>query len=174
MADARTLAKLTTEAMHQFNKRLKLACEEAAVTEVSLHAIDGEPVVTLFSEMVVATDEDVKEAREDGDTELKEGDLIPEEEPVTVQVGKVSCVNDDEATSTQKRFETIYGRAQGGVVKVLKDTCVRTEEVLIEAKKHYLPVSYTFFAVVSLIEPPPESDEAEADTRMESALRSPR
>lgn len=170
MADARTFVKLPAEKMSDFNKRLLTACEEDEVTTVMLHVIDGEPVVTLFSEILIANEEDVAEALDDDpDSTLKVGDELPEEPPVFVQVAKISCLSDELSKASQNRMETMYNRAGGQIVKLLKDSCSRFGFINHpDSKKDYYGEEViTYMAVVAYI---PEEDEGD-DERMEANLR---
>jgi hypothetical protein len=175
MADARTLVKLPIEKIGDFNKRLLSSCKEVEVTTAMLHVIDGEPVVTLFSEMVVATEEDVAEATEDleeGDKlDFKAGDLIPENDPVLVQICKVAAYDDKAAGTSHKFLESVFHRAEGQVVKVLKDTGSRFGWVQAADKSlHWVEEQFTYFAVLYL-DPDDLPPENEADARMASTLR---
>jgi hypothetical protein len=131
MADAQTYIKDPNESMIDFNKRMKTACEEMDVTDFQLVVVDGEPMVTLLSGMVPATEEDIEELKEaDPEAELPEvGDPIPEDDSLIVQCAKVSAMTPTtfdakggvaekgDALKSEKRLETLYVRANGGVVK---------------------------------------------------------
>lgn len=122
MADAVSLARSPDEKISAFNKRLLEACQQSPVTDVQLIVVDGQPVVTLFSEVVEATEEDVEEAKADGDTDIKVGDTIPENPPISVQVARVACATPEAATKTHSHLETLYQRANGEVVKQIHAT----------------------------------------------------
>lgn len=175
MADARTFFKLPNENMGAFNKRLRTACEEQDITNVMLHAIDGEPVITLFSEIFEATAEDVAEAKEeDPDSELKVGDDMPEEPPVFVQVAQVGCIDATVAATSQTRMETLYERAGGQVVKLLKDTCSHFGMLKTpgpNGKEFYGEETITYMAVVAYIPDEDDDDGGQDDAAMESNLR---
>lgn len=175
MADARTLIKLPNEKTGDFNRRLLSSCKEVEVTNAMLHVIDGEPVVTLFSEMIVATEEDVAEAADELDEgeklDFKAGDLIPENDPVLVQICKVAAYDDVAAGKTHKFLESVFHRAEAQVVKVLKDTGSRFGWAQAADKTlHWIEEQFTYFAVLYL-DPEDITEEPEADARMASALR---
>ena len=173
MADARTFFKNPDEKIVDFNKRLVIACDEQEITNVMLHVIDGEPVVTLFSEIFIATAEDVEEAREaDPDSDLKEGDDMPEEPPVFVQVAKVGCGSNELATLSQERMETLFNRAGGQVVKLLKDSCTRFGMIKVGGKEIYGQETTTYMAVVAYTDDD-EEDPSKDDATMEANLRRP-
>jgi hypothetical protein len=176
MADARTFVKLPSELMGAFNKRLLKACEDDEVTSAALHVIDGEPVVTLFSEIFEATAEDVAEAKdEDPDSDLKEGDDLPENPPIFVQVARTSCLDDVEATKSQDRMEKLYARAGGQVVKLLKDSGSRFGWYDRPGKKDekiWGEAVFSYMAVIAYI-PDDEDDDQDGDdeSEMENNLR---
>lgn len=187
MADARTLVKLPNEKPADFNKRLLVACREEGVevTNAALHVIDGEAVVTLFSEMVEATEEDVAETVEEAkaeaktagrpfkedDVDLEEGDLIPENDPVFVQVCRVAAYDDKAGGVTHKFLETVYERAEGQVVKVLKDTGSRFSWGQAPDKSmHWIEEHVTYFAVLYL-NPENIEPDVNAEERMAQNLR---
>ncbi len=136
MADARTLCMSPPEKLSQFNKRLREACDELAVTNFDLGVVDGLPVVTLLSEEVPATEEDVRKdaadraeaAQEEGykpdpeDKPLEVGDWIPTVDPMIVQVTKLSCADATQAEKAEDRCDMIYDRARGGISKHLMIT----------------------------------------------------
>jgi hypothetical protein len=152
MADAITLIKAPVEKMQDFNIRLKQSCESQPVTDVSIVVIDGEPAVTLFSEVVEATQEDVDEAKEDGQ-EIKLGEMIPEQAPMMAQVTRVSAVDAQAAAKSQDRMERLYERAGGSVIKQLHAEGSRAgfmvipdskpeQKAWVTAPEHYMLVAY--------------------------------
>ena len=163
MADACTLVKAPEEQMSKFNERLIAECREIAVTSVQMAIVDGQPCVTLFSEAVEATEEDVEEAKEvaeedGGKCELKVGDLIPSEEPVFVQVSPLHADNLERAAKSQSRMETLYKRAQGGVTAVLHATGkgivkindpVLKKDLFVEKDLHFAAVVYNPDSVIA-------------------------
>ncbi len=172
MADGMTLLKAPTENISAFNKRLKDACGIKPVTEVSLFVIDGEPLVTLFSELVEANEEDVAEAKEGGET-LELGELIPEEAPMIAQVTRVECLNDDLALKSQQRTERLFERADGGVQKLLCASGTvpiwvtspeKKTEHLVQQNVHYVLVAY-------LADGDDDGDGSKGDAKMERDLR---
>ena len=123
MADAFTLVKNPSETLGAFNKRLRKACgpDMPAVTEMSVCVVDGQPVVTLFSEMIEIEQADIDEAKEAGEDPLPVlGEVVPEEEPIIVQVSKLNCTTDEEAMASQKFLDVLYQRADGNVTKQLQ------------------------------------------------------
>lgn len=118
MADAATVVKAPEESLKDFNKRLFVTCGEFPITNVQLAVVDGQPVVTLFSESVEADEEDVQEAEEAGE-KIAVGDLIPAEDPVVVQVCTLRAASIDDAQKSQRRMDMLYKRADGNVTGVL-------------------------------------------------------
>jgi hypothetical protein len=173
MADASTLIKHPSEHMSAFNKRLAEACEKFEVTEVSLHVVDGQPAITLFSEILLATAEDVAEALdEDPDSDLKEGEEMPERPPVFVQVARIEVGNDEAAKKSQDRMEKLYDRAAGQVVKLLVATGVVYGYFTSPLKKEvYGEQSFTYNAVVAYIPDEDDEDGDDGDEEMEENLR---
>lgn len=163
MADAMSLCKLPNETMGAFNQRLRAACGEDSnpVTGVMLLVIDGEPLVTLFSELKEASDKDVADAKAAGDTELRVGDDIPESEPLVAQVVRVSAADDKEATKSQQRLEVLYERADGGVVELLNASGKRGMTDVT-----YILVSY-------LADDGEDEDEDDGEGEMENGVRTP-
>lgn len=121
MAEAMTLPKVPSESISDYNKRLAFACNEQPVTDVSIIVVHGQPVVTIFCEMVEADQEDVDEAKEDGE-EIALGTLIPSEPPLVVQVCAIDCSTVEAAVLSQKYMDRLYQRAAGGVTKTLNAT----------------------------------------------------
>ncbi len=118
MADAVTVAKCPSEKIGDFNKRLRETCEAQPVTDTSIVIIHGQPVVTLFSEMIEADEEDVAAAKEDGE-ELALGELIPSEDPLVAQVCAMDCSTDASAGKTQVYADRLFERSKGAVSKTL-------------------------------------------------------
>jgi len=114
MADAITLLKSPQEAMKAFNQRLLASCQEVAVTSVQMSVVSGQPVVTLFSEIVEADQEDVDKSN--GEIKLEE--LIPSDDPIYVQVCELKAGTTEEVTKSQNKMNILYGRADGGVTSV--------------------------------------------------------
>jgi hypothetical protein len=184
MADAMTCAKSPDETMKQFNLRLREACSNKnnPVTNVSIIVTHGEPVVTLFSEVHEVTEEDVKEAADEGEDPLTLGELIPDNEPLIAQVVKVSCASPEEAIKTQRRLETLYERADGGVIELLHATGSRfgfvplpgakdpkdpREQVYVEEPVTYVLISY------EVGDDDDEQDDSKGEADMETAVRTP-
>lgn len=160
MADAVTIIRAPEEPMSKFNIRMLDVCKEMPVTSAQLAVVDGQPCVTLFAEAVEAEQEDVEEAGEAAS--IKVGDLIPAEEPVYVQVCPLHADNLEKAATSQKRMETLYKRAQGGVTAVLHASGkgvvrvqdpVTKKEIFVEKDCHYVAVVYN----------PLEGDESSMD-----------
>lgn len=155
MADAMTLAKLPTEKMSAFNARLRAACDQQPVTGAQILVPDGEPVVVLFSEMVEATKEDVDEGAAE-----KAGELIPEKDPVVVQVARMQCDTDKAATRTQEHMEVLFTRADGAVVEILNASGKRAGWLEgPDKRQHYVQVPVHYVLVSYL----PDDDEGEGD-----------
>jgi len=109
-----TLIKSPDEALSVFNNRLAKASQEPdnPITNFDVTVVSGQPVVTLISELVEATSEDVE-----GDADLTLGDLIPESEPMIVQTCQVEAATDELAKKSESRLEKIYRRFGGDVIR---------------------------------------------------------
>jgi len=112
----KTLVKSSVETMKAFNTRLRDACENSPVTSFHAVVVDGQPVITLMSELSEADAEDVAEYKADGQN-IKEGDLIPIDLPICVQVGGVSAIGDD-AAETEHAHDSLNKRAQSECTEV--------------------------------------------------------
>ncbi len=170
MADAMTLPKVPNETISEFNKRLVKACQVQPVTDAGLVVIHGQPVVTLFSEMVDADQKDVDEAKEDGE-EIELGEPIPSEAPLVVQVCQLDCSTDDAAAKTQAYTERLYERAEGGVTKTLHASGSIFGFVEGPDKKSFYceqPISYM---AVAYFADQDEEDEGKADAQMVKDLK---
>lgn len=164
MADAMTLSKLPGEKSGQFNKRLLDACNDQPVTSAQLLVVDGEPVVTLFSETIEATDEHVKEGEAD-----ERGEMIPAGDPIIVQVTRASCETDKDAALTQQRMETLYNRADGAVVEILDAVGFRAGWVEDKSgKSHWVQIPVTYL-LVSYIAGDEDEDEDAAGEQADDA-----
>ena len=150
MADGMTIIKAPEEQMSAFNKRLLLSCGEVPVTSVQMTIIDGQPSLTLFSEIVDAEQDDVEAFAAEG-VVVKEGDPVPAEDPVHVQVTPLRAGNLAEVTKSQERMETLYKRADGSVTAVLHATGkgivkvhdpVTKKDTLVEKDVHYAAVVF--------------------------------
>lgn len=175
MADAMTLAKVPSEKISLFNKRLIEACNIQPVTDVSLIVVHGQPVVTLFSEMVEADQEDVDEAKED-DEEIELGELIPSEAPLIVQVCMLDCSSDEATGLTQQHTERLYQRAKGGVTKTLHATGSIfgfVEAPAPDKKAYYCEQTISYMLVASFAEEVEEdvANAAKADAQMAKDLQ---
>ncbi len=183
MADAMTLAKTPKEPIKAFNRRLRSACSDEGnpVTSVDITVVDGEPVVTLFSEMVEATEEDVADAKTAGE-ELKIDELIPDGDPVVAQVVMLSCATEEAATKTQEYTEKVYERADGGVRDIKYATGSRfgfvddpnDREKEKERRRQVYIQEQCQFMLVSYLADFDESDDKPGDEQaMEAGLRAP-
>lgn len=162
MADGISLVKAPEEQVSAFNQRLLSACGDFPITSVQLVVIDGQPMVTLFSESVEADEEDVEEAKEAGE-EISVGDLIPTEDPVVVQVTQVRADSLDAAKKAQDRMETLYKRANGGVTSVLHASGKGLQKIVDpQTKKISFDIREIHYAAV-VYNPSEEAEQAEAD-----------
>ncbi len=171
MADAVTMVKLPSESPSAFNKRLREACNMQAVTDASLSVVDGQPVVTLFSEMVAIEQKDIDEAQEAGDELPKLGEMVPEEDPIIAQVSKLSCVNDEEAAKSQAFMEKLYDRAQGNVVNLLYAVGSIFGFLKGPDGKDIYCEQAVNYALVSYVAEPDEGDQTGQDAKMDQTLR---
>lgn len=124
MADATILVKSPTEGMKAFNKRLIAACVEAPVTHAKAKVVDGQPMVKLFSDISIATPEDV----EDGLAE-KVGEEFLEAGPIMCAVCRVKARTEGDSNKSEERLDSIFEIA-GGLID--KDVSLSIEGVGIE------------------------------------------
>jgi len=164
MSEVMILLKDPNEDLKLFNKRIREVCGQTMVTDFELHVVDGQPMLSLFSGMIEADEEDVAEAKEEGE-ELELGALIPEDDPVVVQVcGAAALVpmeldangglvkgKEGDAALTEKRVDVICERAGDAVTKVRVATGSSYNWVTVPGKdagkKEWLPVTKTWIAV---------------------------
>ncbi len=173
MADALTIPKCPSEKVGDFNKRLKETCTMQPVTDASIVIVHGQPVITLFSEMVEADQEDVDAAAEDGE-ELKLGELIPSEDPLIVQVCSLDCSSDESAGKTQQYAERLFQRADGAVSKTLHATGRIFGFVeATDKKQHYCEqeISYMLVAYFAGVAEDEAGADDKADQRMAHELK---
>lgn len=171
MADAMTIIKCPSEEIGAFNKRLLANCQSQPVTEVSLHVVHGQPVVTLFSEMVEADEEDVEEAKEAGET-LTLGELIPAEPPLLAQICLLRGDTDEFSGKTQKFTERLFIRADGDVVKVLHgEGSIFGFIEGADKKPFYAEQRVNYMLVAYLADSGEERDEGAADQQMVKDLQ---
>ena len=171
MADAMSLAKLPSEKLSAFNKRLKQACDDQPVTGAQILVIDGQPVGTIFSEIVEAEQEDVDEGVAE-----KVGEEIPAKPPVIVQVARARCDTDEGAVKTQEHLETLFSRANGEVVEILHGQGSVSGWVEGPDKKQAYVSTPVTFLLVSYIQDEDDAadgDDGEAEQNLESRLRRP-
>ncbi len=112
----KTLVKSPVERMKEFNERLEKACKSAPITGFEAAVVDGQPVVTLMSELDYPSDEqlaDDKEAKGD----LKADDLVPIDDPICVQIGGIAASENGPA-QTEHAHDTLNNRAQGECTEV--------------------------------------------------------
>ncbi len=156
----KTLVRPPHEGMKEFNERLREACQSAPITSFKAVVVDGQPVITLISEVEEATDEDVANYKENGET-LTKGELIPIDDTLLIQISGMSSAG-DKAAGTEHAHDVLNRRADGECVDVEYFTgqFLRWEpdynDVIAQVAKpkHILvqgPV--TFAAIVSLQEP---------------------
>lgn len=109
-----TFVKSPQESLSTFNKRLAEACQDDdnPITGFDLLVVSAQPVVTLSSEMTEVTEDDVAE-----DDTLTLGELVPESDPMIVQVCLVEAGSDEQAKSTEVRLDKVYKRYQGDVIR---------------------------------------------------------
>lgn len=114
MSDATTLVRHPSEAMKDFNKRLRERCKETPVTDFDLVVVDGQVAVTLLAEEEPATEEDVAEAKaDDPESTLTVGDPLPVSTPLMVQVSLLDARTDQAAKHSQQRVDTLFQRGEG-------------------------------------------------------------
>lgn len=113
MASMKTLIKDPNEVMSAFNARLLKECSDAPVTDFHAVVTDGEPAITLLSEMIEVDEEMVAEAKENGET-LKLEELVPENDPIIVQVMKLGAYG-DYAAKAEHNAAALAKRAQGEI-----------------------------------------------------------
>lgn len=146
MADATTLICAPDESLKKFNKRIAAACgqEGAFVTSVNLDIVDGQPMVTLFSDIAEATEEDVAA----GEAE-KVGDPIFQAGPLVCAVSKVSAVSKDQAEKSEVHLEKIYDLAEEGLEDVSHESATYWQWVESPSggEPHYLPVRVSYVLV---------------------------
>lgn len=112
MSDIRTVAKSAAEGVKEFNKRLLKECEEMPVTSFEAVVADGEPVITLISELIQVDDEMIKE-----DSTLKLGDMVPDTDPIEVQILRIGTA-DKGAALAEQHTDVLNDRAEGEVEEV--------------------------------------------------------
>ncbi len=182
MSDALIAIKDPNEEMKNFNKRLRDACANTPVTDFELHVVDGQPMVVMFSGLVEADEDDVEEAKEASE-ELKLGDLIPEDDPVVIQVCQLRALvpmeldkdgalvkgKEGDAALTEKRLDTICERANDGITKVRVASGTSYAWVVLpgkdtekEKKREWLPVTTAFTAIAYINQNAPAVAEAPA------------
>lgn len=158
MADAVVCVKDPNENLKDFNARLKLKCKEAEVTDVQLLVVDGQPVVILLAGQVEADADDVADANDAGET-IKEGDLIPEDTPMIVQVCSVAALipastdpkgEEGDAATSERRCDSICSRASDGIIKIINANGTYYDWIPdpVDAKKpkQWLPKVRSFLA----------------------------
>lgn len=168
MSEAIICIKDPSETVKDFNKRLRDSCEQAPVTDFELHVVDGQPMVSMFAGMVEAEQEDVDDAQAEGE-ELELGALIPEDDPVLVQVCEVAALvpmeRDDkgelvqgkegDAAKSERKLDVLCERAGDAVTKI-RVSCgthygwVQTQKET--AKKEWLPISKSWIAIAHAVE----------------------
>jgi hypothetical protein len=113
------LIRTPSEKAGAFNLRLRQACslDEDPITDFQLDVVDGLPAVTLVSELVEATEEDVENKEEDDDFKL--GDMISAGDRLAVQVARLEATTDPLTQRTQNIVEKMFGRFNGDVVKTV-------------------------------------------------------
>ncbi len=164
MSDAVILIKDPTEILKDFNKRLRTFCGQTAVTDFEVHVVDGQPMVSLFAGMVPAEEEDVEDAKEAGEI-IKVGDLIPEDDPIVVQVCGVAARapmerdenggqvkgKEGDAAQSEKRLDALCEKAADGIVKMRVASGTSHDWVTIPGKdankREWLPVTKTYVAL---------------------------
>ena len=131
MSDVMFCVRDPNETVSSFNKRLFKVCHDTAVTDFELHVVDGQPMVMMFAGVVEADAEDVAAAKEDGE-DLKEGDIIPEDDPIIIQVAKACALQpmaidkdgalvkgqEGDAAKTERGLDVLGERARDRVTKV--------------------------------------------------------
>ncbi len=110
-ADFTTLVKAPTEKSKEFNERLRVACESVPVTSFEATVVDGQPVITLMSELDYPTEDMIEEAKEAGE-KLDPDEMVPVGAPICVQVAGLSAVGEDVAMS-EKAMSALNHRAKG-------------------------------------------------------------
>ncbi len=158
----KTLVQPPHEKMKDFNERLREVCEQSPITSFEAVVVDGQPVITLMSEVMEATEEDVEKAKEDDpEDDLKIGDMIPVDDTVLVQVSGVGAAG-EKASNTEHAHDVLNKRAGGEAIEVRYFTgpSVRWEpdynDVLANApkpKQVLVQAPVTYAAIVSLQEP---------------------
>jgi hypothetical protein len=116
MSDIALLVKTSNEKMSKYNERLAKACASAPITAFQAEVVDGQPAVLLRSEMIEAGPEEVEQAKQDG-ADLKEGDLIPESDPLLVQVARIGAFGEEGAKAEQS-VGVLAQRGDGQVAEV--------------------------------------------------------
>jgi len=116
MMDAITLLKMPSEPMKEFNLRLMEQCLAQPITSYRAAVVDGAVSVTLISEETEATAEDIAELGENPG--VAEGDIIPVEDPLIVQVALLSAASVEDANNSEKRLDTLFQRAGGEISAV--------------------------------------------------------
>lgn len=131
------ILRTVSEKPVDFNKRLFAACQQEdqdgnaiVITDASLTVVDGMPLVTLISETIEASEEDVEEA--DDEEKLEVGDIIPNGPGLIVQVLRLEAETDDKCAAMQNRLNALAVRFGGEVIKTL--TATGTVIALVEVR----------------------------------------
>lgn len=179
MSEAMILIKDPNETVKQLNQRLRDACLQAPVTDFELHVVDGQPMISLFAGVVEADEDDVAEALE-ADEVIKLGALIPEDDPVVVQVSDVSALvpmevdgnggqikgKEGDAAKSEKKLDTLCERAGDAVTKLRTASGTAHGWVIIggkdATKKEWLPITKTWVALAYVAEGTPVIEPAPA------------
>ena len=120
MSDAITLIRSPTQPLAEFNAELRERCGELPITDFQLAIIDGQPAVTLLSADVEATEDDLRDAQAaDPKSDLRLGDLIPDGDPLLVQVTPLDARTEKDAKSSRGRLDKLYDRAAGEIERVI-------------------------------------------------------
>ena len=117
MSDAITLIYHPVIPMKAFNARIQEVCEDSVVTSIEAAVVDGSLVVTLLTNVVTATEEDVDDEKaesDDGKCSFKVGDFIPDGEALVAKCLLLSAHDPAAAATTEKRLlDGIYTTADG-------------------------------------------------------------
>jgi len=189
MSDAITLIRTPNQPLPAFNAELRQRCSEMPITDFQIVLVDGQPAVTLISEDVEATEEDVRDALEaDPQSDLKVGDPIPESDPLLIQVTPLGARTESEVTSSRGRVDKLCDRAKGEIERIITATGEVTEWIpnlalakmrpdgSLETNKEGNPITVdgnplpfvqatrqvVYLAVASLAPEPADDDKADA------------
>lgn len=116
MSDIALLVKTGNEKMSAFNQRLGEACRSAPITSFQAEVVDGQPAILLCSEMIEADQEAIAQAKEDG-VIIEAGELIPDSDPVVVQVARLGAFG-EEAAKAEQSVGVLAKRGDGQVADV--------------------------------------------------------